>query len=108
MSAGEKDIAAIKKKYETEIQSLEAEMDQMQREKDNLTQMIKSDPVSSKLSEQRRKRIQELELSIQVRSSKIVGSGPISLKLRFIENLFPKNLHKFQFIESHSSKLIFR
>lgn len=68
MSAGEKDIAAIKKKYENEIQSLEAEMEQMQKEKDQLSQLVKNDPVTSKICETRRKRIQELEHSIQVGS----------------------------------------
>ena len=66
MSAGEKDIATIKKKYESEIQSLEAEMEQMLREKEHLTQLNKNDPATNKISEQRRKRIQELEQSIQV------------------------------------------
>lgn len=68
MSAGEKDIATIKKKYEDEILSLEAEMEKMLKEKEHLSQLVKSDPVTSKIAETRRKRIQELEQSIQVQS----------------------------------------
>jgi predicted RNase H-like nuclease (RuvC/YqgF family) len=66
MVAGEKDIANIKQKYEAEIKTLESEMDRMQREKDQLMQQVKNEPMCGKLAEQRRKRIQELEQSIQV------------------------------------------
>jgi hypothetical protein len=41
-------------------------MDRMQREKDQLLQQVKNEPMCGKLAEQRRKRIQELEQSIQV------------------------------------------
>lgn len=66
MVAGEKDIAEIKRKYEVEIKSLEAEMDRMLKEKEQLQQQVKNEPITGKLAEQRRKRIQELEQSIQV------------------------------------------
>jgi len=79
MAAGEKDIAVIKRKYEDEIKTLEMEMDRMQREKDQLQQQVKNEPAVGKIAEQRRKRIQELEQSIQVIfCSRFVGQREFS------------------------------
>ena len=66
MAINEGNIIEIKSKYEENIKSLESEMDSLIREKDQLHQQLRAEPPAGKIAEQRRKRIQELEQSIQV------------------------------------------
>ena len=40
------------------------------------------------------------------RLSKILGSGPISLKFHFLVNLIPQSSYQFRFMESDSSKIL--
>ena len=66
MMANEEKIKEIREKYEKSLASMQEELATLQQEKDKLdhqTKTSKNDP-SCKLSEQRRKRIQELEVQM--------------------------------------------
>jgi hypothetical protein len=66
MATNEGNILVLKAKYEANIKELQTEMEMLAKEKDQLQQQVRVEPASGKIAEQRRKRIQELEQSMQV------------------------------------------
>jgi len=60
MGDNDEKMAAMRKKYEDTLKSMETEIARLQKEKDELGQQQRAEG-NSKISEQRRKRIQELE-----------------------------------------------
>ena len=66
MAINEGNILELKTKYEANIKELQIEMETLAKEKDQLQQQVRVEPASGKIAEQRRKRIQELEQSMQV------------------------------------------
>lgn len=57
----EEKLKEVRLKYEEQLNQMELQMKGLEKEKDHLNQQNRAEPVTSKLSEQRRKRIQELE-----------------------------------------------
>ena len=54
-------LRQIRIDYEVKLQDMETQMKSLEREKGDLVQKNRAEPASSKIAEQRRKRIQELE-----------------------------------------------
>ena len=69
----ESKLKEVRKKYEDQFDKMESQMKSLEKEKDNLVQQSRAEPVTSKLSEQRRKRIQELESQISDLKKKLIG-----------------------------------
>ena len=70
----EEKLAEVRQQYEQQLELLESQLTSLGKEKDQLHQQNKAEPVSSKISEQRRKRIQELEADMQSLRKKVVMS----------------------------------
>ena len=69
MMANEEKIQEMREKYEKSLASLQEELATLQQEKDKLdsqNKSSKSNEPNCKISEQRRKRIQELENQVQI------------------------------------------
>jgi hypothetical protein len=66
MATNESNLQELKTKYEANIKELQSEMEAMAKERETLQQQVRVEPASGKIAEQRRKRIQELEQSMQV------------------------------------------
>merc|ERR1719163_2238013 len=64
MGESDEKMTTMRRNYETTIKSMEEEITRLQKEKDELCQKQKAE-ASSQISENRRKRIQELEEKIK-------------------------------------------
>ncbi len=64
-------LKEMQAKYEEQLKTYESDLTKLQKEKDTLTQQHRNDP-TSKIAEQRRKRIQELESSIGDLKKKVI------------------------------------
>ena len=69
----EEKLKEVRKKYEDQFEKMETQMKSLEKEKDTLVQQSRAEPVTSKLSEQRRKRIQDLESQISDLKKKLIG-----------------------------------
>ena len=67
-------LKEVRKKYEDQFEKMETQMKSLEKEKDNLVQISRAEPVTSKLSEQRRRRIQDLESQIGDLKKKLIGN----------------------------------
>ncbi|XP_070552718.1 chromosome-associated kinesin KIF4-like [Ptychodera flava] len=77
-------MTAMKIQYETTMKQLESEISSLQKEKDDLAKAlveVKNNTVASKLSEQRRQRLRELESQIGQLKKKLADHGKL-LKLK--------------------------
>lgn len=68
----EVELKEVRAKYEVQMNQLESQLKSLEKEKDHLTQLSRAEPVTSKISEQRRKRIQELEQEMQDLKKKVL------------------------------------
>ena len=68
----EEKIREVKMEYEKQLQDLETQVKVIEKEKDTLHQAIRHEPATSKISEQRRKRIQELESQLADLKKKVM------------------------------------
>ena len=68
----EEKLKEVRKKYEVQLHTMESQMKSLEKEKDTLVQQSRAEPVTSKLSEQRRKRIQDLEHQITDLKKKLI------------------------------------
>ena len=80
LSQQEDKLREIRKQYEEKLVEMESQMKLLEKEKGELMQQNRSEPASSKIAEQRRKRIQELEGSMSDLRKKLIG------KLAFFYN----------------------
>ena len=82
LSQQEDKLREIRKQYEEKLVEMESQMKLLEKEKGELMQQNRSEPASSKIAEQRRKRIQELEGSMSDLRKKLIG------KLAFLTTYF--------------------
>ena len=73
LSEQEDKLRAIRNEYENKMTEMETQMKNLVTEKDQLLKQNRSEPASSKIAEQRRKRIQELETSMADLRKKLLG-----------------------------------
>ena len=77
MTTNDNEFTHLKPDYEKNLKSMEEQIDILMKEKDELTQRLKhsSSAASSKIAEQRRKKVQELETQISNLKKKIMEQG---------------------------------
>ena len=73
LSEQEDKLRAIRNEYENKMTEMESQMKTLVTEKEHLLKQNRTEPASSKIAEQRRKRIQELETSMADLRKKLLG-----------------------------------
>ena len=90
MMANEEKMQEMRDKYEKSLASLQEELATLQQEKDKLdiqTKSSKNNDPTCKISEQRRKRIQDLENQASARKWNIHGLARLWYKWQFVDKL---------------------